>query len=145
MGTVRLAEVRDSALSLDEAFAAVSDPAAGGVCLFVGVVRDNDGGRGVTDLEYSSHPSAADRLREVAERIAAIDDVQAVAAVHRVGALRVGDLAVVCAVSAGHRPAAFDACRQFIDDLKDEVPVWKHETFIDGAATWVGLEVGAGD
>ncbi|WP_245527729.1 molybdenum cofactor biosynthesis protein MoaE [Aeromicrobium marinum] len=136
---VRLIGIRDTPLSIDEVFAAVRDPAAGGVCLFVGVVRDHDGSRDVTALEYSSHPSAADRLTEVATAVSTVDDVIAVAAVHRVGPLAVGDLAVVCAVAAGHRPAAFAACRRFIDELKDQVPVWKHETFLDGDATWVGL------
>lgn len=138
MSSVRLVDVRDTALSLDEAFEAVRDPAAGGVALFVGTVRDHDDGRDVAALQYSAHPSAVQQLREVAERIAHEEDVVAVAAVHRVGDLAIGDLAVVVAVSAAHRAEAFAAGRRLIDELKAEVPVWKHQTFGAGDATWVG-------
>ena len=137
MTHVRLADVRDSPLSLDEVFDAVRDPAAGAVVLFTGVVRDHDGDRDVTALEYSAHPSATDRLREVAERIATTEDVEAVAAVHRVGDLAVGDLAVVVAAAAGHRQAAFVAARRLIDETKAEVPLWKHQLFTAGDAEWV--------
>ena len=138
MSSVRLVDVRDTALSLDEVFEAVRDPAAGGVALFVGTVRDHDGGRDVSALQYSAHPSAVQQLREVAERVAHEEDVVAVAAVHRVGDLAIGDLAVVVAVSAAHRAEAFAAGRRLIDELKAEVPVWKHQTFGAGDATWVG-------
>lgn len=137
MTTVRLAAVRDEALSLDEVFDAVRDPAAGGVVLFVGVVRDHDDGRGVTALEYSGHPTAAQELRRVAERIGTEEDVVALAAVHRVGDLVVGDLAVVVAVAAGHRDAAFTAGRRLIDELKEQVPLWKHQVFELGEPEWV--------
>ncbi len=138
MRSVRLVDVRDTALSLDEVFEAVRDPAAGGVALFVGTVRDHDDGRDVAALQYSAHPSAVQQLREVAERVAHEEDVVAVAAVHRVGDLAIGDLAVVVAVSAAHRAEAFAAGRRLIDELKAEVPVWKHQTFGAGDATWVG-------
>lgn len=138
MSSVRLVDVRDTALSLDEVFEAVRDPAAGGVALFVGTVRDHDDGRDVAALQYSAHPSAVQQLREVAERVAHEEDVVAVAAVHRVGDLVIGDLAVVVAVSAAHRAEAFTAGRRLIDELKAEVPVWKHQTFGAGDATWVG-------
>ncbi|MCX6405490.1 MAG: molybdenum cofactor biosynthesis protein MoaE [Propionibacteriales bacterium] len=138
MSTVRLVDVRDTALSLDEVFAAVRDPHAGGVALFVGTVRDHDGGQDVSALSYSAHPSAVERLRDVAERVAAEEDVVAVAAVHRVGDLEIGDLAVVVGVSAAHRAEAFVGARRLIDELKAEVPVWKHQTFETGDAVWVG-------
>jgi molybdopterin synthase catalytic subunit len=138
MSQVRLAAVHDTPLSLDEVFDAVRDPAAGGTALFVGTVRDHDEGRDVAALSYSSHPTAAARLREVAQRVADEEDVVAVAAAHRVGDLEVGDLAVVVAVSAGHRGEAFAAARRLIDELKAEVPVWKHQTFQAGDAVWVG-------
>lgn len=137
-GPVRLLAVRDTPLSLDEVFAAVGDDAAGGTALFVGTVRDHDGGADVTGLGYSAHPSAEDELRRVAEKIAADFPVRALAAVHRVGELSVGDLAVVVAVSCPHRAEAFAACRRLIDDLKREVPIWKHQTFADGTEEWVG-------
>ena len=134
---IRLAEVRSTPLSLDEVRAAVADPAAGGIALFVGAVRDHDEGKEVTALSYSAHPSAAAQLRQVARRIADRFDVKAVAAVHRTGDLEIGDLAVVVAVSSGHRATAFEACRAFIDELKQTVPIWKHQRFAGGASEWV--------
>jgi molybdopterin synthase catalytic subunit len=134
---IRLAELRQTPLSVDEVRAAVVDPAAGGIALFAGVVRDHDHARAVTGLSYSAHPSAAAELCRVAEQIASRYQVCAVAAVHRVGDLAIGDLAVVVAVSAGHRGEAFEACRALIDDLKANVPIWKHQRFADGESEWV--------
>jgi len=134
---IRLAELRETPLSLDEVYAAVADPAAGGIALFAGAVRDHDDGRDVTALSYSAHPSAAGQLRKVAEHVAERFDVHAVAAVHRVGDLAVGDLAVLVAVSSSHRGTAFEACRALIDDLKATVPIWKHQRFAGGDSEWV--------
>jgi len=136
---VRLLDIRDTPLSVDEVWRAVADPAAGGTAVFVGAVRGQDGGRSVTDLGYTAHPSALDELRTVVAEVAAAHDVVAVAAVHRVGDLAVGDLAVVVAVSCAHRGEAFDACRTLIDELKSRVPIWKHQIFADGDEEWVGL------
>ncbi|MGZ4627949.1 molybdenum cofactor biosynthesis protein MoaE [Oryzihumus sp.] len=136
---VTLADVREQALSVDEALTAVRHPHAGGVATFVGVVRDHDHGHDVASLDYSAHPTAAQVLRGVAEDVAARHDVVRVAAVHRIGHLEVGDLAVVVAVSAAHRGAALEACRDLIDTLKETVPIWKHQLFADGADEWVGL------
>jgi molybdopterin synthase catalytic subunit len=135
---VRLIAVRESELSVDEVRAAVADPAAGGIALFAGVVRDSDHDRGVNGLSYSAHPSAAGELRRVAEAVAEKYPVIGIAAVHRVGELAIGDLAVVLAVSCKHRAEAFDACRDLIDILKASVPIWKHQRFDDGTAEWVG-------
>lgn len=135
---IRLVEIRDVPLDPAEILALVDDPAAGGATLFVGTVRDHDGGRAVTGLQYSAHPSAVARMREVAEKVAADHDVRRLAAVHRVGDLAIGDLAVVVAVSCGHRGEAFVACRALIDTLKAEVPIWKHQLFADGTTEWVG-------
>jgi molybdopterin synthase catalytic subunit len=138
VSVVRLIAVRESELSVDEARAAVADPAAGGIALFAGAVRDSDHDRGVSRLSYSAHPSAVDELRRVAEVIAEKYPVIGIAAVHRVGDLAIGDLAVVLAVSCPHRAEAFDACRDLIDILKASVPIWKHQRFDDGTAEWVG-------
>jgi molybdopterin synthase catalytic subunit len=137
VNVIRLAELRDTPLSVDEVLAAVADPAAGGIALFVGTVRDHDEARTVTRLSYSAHPSAVTELLAVAEKVAADFDVRALAAVHRVGDLGVGDLAVVVAVACPHRAEAFEACRRLIDDLKHTVPIWKHQRFADGASEWV--------
>jgi molybdopterin synthase catalytic subunit len=135
--TVRLVSLRDQPLDVAEVTAAVSDPMAGGVNVFIGAVRDHDGGQGVVRLEYSAHPTAERVLAEVAAEVAAEFDVVAVAAVHRTGVLGIGDLAVVSAVSAAHRGVAFEASRALIDRLKERVPIWKHQVFTDGTDAWV--------
>ena len=135
---VVLADIRETPLSVDEVLEAVRHPRAGGIATFVGVVRELDHGHGVEALDYTSHPSAPQVLREIAERLAAGADVIRIAAVHRVGHLEIGDLAVVVAVSAAHRGTAFDVCRELVDTLKATVPIWKHQIFDDGSDEWVG-------
>ncbi|MFJ6248823.1 MULTISPECIES: molybdenum cofactor biosynthesis protein MoaE [unclassified Streptomyces] len=135
---IKLLAIREAPLSVDEVFRAVGDDASGGTTLFVGTVRNHDGGADVDGLGYSCHPSAGAELRRVAEKVVANHPVRALAAVHRVGDLRVGDIAVVVAVSCPHRAEAFEACRMLIDDLKHEVPIWKRQTFSDGTEEWVG-------
>lgn len=135
---LRLVDIRSTPLDVAEVLDAVGDDAAGGVTLFVGRVRDHDGGQGVLGLDYSAHPTALDRLTEVCEQVAAAYDVQALAAVHRVGSLAIGDIAVIVATASAHRGTAFDASRALIDTLKAEVPIWKHQSFSDGSDTWVG-------
>jgi molybdopterin synthase catalytic subunit len=138
VNVVRLIGVRESALSLDEVNSAVADPAAGGIALFAGTVRDQDHDQRVTGLSYSAHPTAEAELRRVAEQIAVKFPVTAIAVLHRTGDLAIGDLAVVIAVSAPHRAECLDACRALIDELKASVPIWKHQLFADGTSEWVG-------
>lgn len=135
---MRLAEIQDTPLSVDEVVGSLDDDGAGGLVVFVGRVRDHDGGKSVTGLSYSAHPTALARLEEVCVKVAVQYDVRGVAAVHRVGDLAIGDLAVVVATTAGHRGSAFDASRALIDTLKAEVPIWKHQRFADGTEEWVG-------
>lgn len=135
---IRLCAIRETALDVQEVLDAVADEAAGGVVLFVGAVRDHDDARAVVGLGYSAHPTAETRLREVLEAVAGRHPVTALAAVHRVGELAIGDLAVVVAAAAAHRGQAFDASRDLIDDLKATVPIWKHQRFTDGDEEWVG-------
>jgi molybdopterin synthase catalytic subunit len=135
---VRLVDLRETPLDLDEVVAALDDASSGGVTLFVGRVRDHDHGVDVRGLEYSAHPTALEALRRVCAEVAERYDVHAVAAVHRVGRLAVGDIAVIVATTAPHRGSAFDASRALIDTLKAEVPIWKHQLFADGTEEWVG-------
>lgn len=135
---IRLVDIRDTPLSNDEVLTAVADAAAGGTVLFAGAVRDEDGGRAVVRLDYTAHPRALDQLRSVAEGVATKFPVIALAVVHRVGELQIGDLAVVLAVACAHRGEAFDAARALIDELKETVPIWKHQVFRDGGEEWVG-------
>jgi molybdopterin synthase catalytic subunit len=136
---IRLLDIRETALSSDEVLAAIADPSAGGTTFFIGTVRNHDHDRPVDELRYEAHPEALKHLRVVAERVCAQHPaVTALAAVHRTGVLVIGDAAVIVAVAAAHRDVAFAACRQLIDDLKAEVPIWKHQHFTDGASEWVG-------
>ena len=138
MDVVRLLALRDVPIDPAEVAASVDDAGAGGVVTFTGLVRDNDGGRDVTLLEYVAHPEAEAALAGVARAVATDLPVRALAAVHRVGVLQVGDVAVVVAAAAAHRGEAFEAARRLIDDLKETVPIWKRQVFTDGTEEWVG-------
>ncbi len=132
------AELRQAPLSVDEAIAHVSRPSAGGIAVFVGVVRDENDGRAVTRLEYSAYDSMAKREMEaICDEIEREIEGARVCVQHRLGSLAVGDAAVVCTASAPHRDEAFRACRALIDRIKERVPIWKREHGPDGAA-WVG-------
>jgi len=131
--------VLDTPLSIDRAVAAVSDARVGGIAVFLGVVRNHDEGRGVTRLTYTAHPTAQEQLAGCARQVAASHDVRHVAVEHRVGELDIGDVAVVVAVGAVHRGAALECCRELIDRLKVEVPIWKEQLYGDGDVGWVGL------
>jgi molybdopterin synthase catalytic subunit len=133
----RLAQVTDEPLSVTEHEAAVADKAAGAVVSFCGVVRDHDGGRSVTELEYVGHPTAPELIAEIAAEFAARPDVRAVAVSHRVGLLAIGDVAQACAVSAAHRGQAFAACADLVDEVKARLPIWKRQVFTDGQEEWV--------
>jgi molybdopterin synthase catalytic subunit len=135
---VRLVDIRETPLDVAEVMAALDDEASGGLTLFVGRVRDHDGGRDVDGLDYTAHPTALEKLREVCERIADEYDVHGLAAVHRSGSLAIGDIAVIVATTSSHRGDAFAASRTLIDTLKAEVPIWKHQRFEDGTDEWVG-------
>ena len=136
---VALVALSDAPLSVDEVLHAVRHPACGGVAVFLGVVRDHDHGDVVTALDYEAHPSAVETMRRTCDDVLARSQAVRVAAVHRTGALRVGDLAVVVAAAAPHRGQAFDACRDLIDTLKAQTPIWKHQSLGDGSTEWVGM------
>jgi molybdopterin synthase catalytic subunit len=135
---LRLVDLRETPLDVAEVVDAVGDDASGGLTVFVGRVRDHDHGVGVRGLEYSAHPTALRALRNVCAGVAEQYDVHAVAAVHRVGRLAIGDIAVIVATTSAHRGTAFEASRALIDTLKAEVPIWKHQLFADGTEEWVG-------
>ena len=117
--------------------ALVADRSAGAVVTFGGIVRDHDGGRPVTMIEYVGHPSAQAVLAEVAADVAARSDVEALAVAHRLGPLQVGEPALVVAVSAAHRHEAFAAAALLVDEVKERLPVWKRQQFPDGTDEWV--------
>ncbi|MFD1861185.1 molybdenum cofactor biosynthesis protein MoaE [Aeromicrobium camelliae] len=135
--TVELADLRDADLDLTELIALVAHESAGAVATFTGVVRDHDGGRKVTRLEYEAHPDAAAYIQASAERIVERHDGVRVAVVHRTGPLAIGDTAIVAAVASAHRREAFDAVADLVDDVKATVPIWKHQFYADGSDDWV--------
>lgn len=133
-----MGRIRSDAVSLDEVVERVSHASAGAVATFVGVVRETNEGRAVSLLEYEVYASMAEsEMARIEEELIVEHPLVRVAAVHRVGSLRVGDVAVVCAASAPHRGEAFDVCRLLIDRIKARVPIWKREHGPDGAV-WVG-------
>jgi molybdopterin synthase catalytic subunit len=134
---VRLVQVSGEPLSVELHEAAVDHPGAGGRVVFCGVVRDVDHGRRVVELEYQGHPSAQAVLASIAEEFAASSDVLALAVSHRVGALEIGDVALVAAVATAHRREAFEICARFVDEVKHRLPIWKRQVFDDGTDEWV--------
>lgn len=135
-----LFRVLTTPLDVAAAIAAVSAPDVGGIDLFLGAVRDHNDGRKVTLLEYHAYVSMAEKeMQRIAEEIQQELPGVRLAALHRIGSLAVGDLAVVCAAGAAHRGEAFEACRRLIDRIKARVPIWKREHGPDGPY-WVGWE-----
>lgn len=132
--------ISEEPILLDPVWQQVRHPGAGGVAFFVGVVRDHAEGKRVVRLDYEAHESLAEKeMRDVLKGVAERHPGVRLAAVHRVGALEVGDIAVCVAASAAHRAEAFSACREAIDRIKETVPVWKKEWGPDGEALWVNL------
>jgi len=126
-------------LSVDEALAFIADPSVGGTCVFVGTVRDAGAdGATVRSLRYESWDEVAvDRLHAIVAELHERWPVHRVALLHRTGDLDVGEASVVVAVSAAHRAEAFDACREGIEQLKHDVPIWKKELLASGEGHWV--------
>jgi molybdopterin synthase catalytic subunit len=138
MTVVLRSAVTDQPIDLTEHEELVAHHAAGAVVGFAGVVRDHDGGRAVIRLEYSAHPSAEQTLAEVVADVAEhAAGVRAIAVSHRIGTLQIGDAALVAAVAADHRRAAFETCERLVDAVKKRLPVWKHQFFADGTEEWV--------
>ena len=130
--------VSPAAIDPGDLIAAVTDPSAGAVVLFLGTVRDHAPGRSrVTTLEYEAYEEVVEqRIAAVVAEARLRHPVLVVAVAHRVGILSVGEVSVGVAVSSGHRPEAFAAAREIIDGLKSTAPIWKKETW-EGGAEWV--------
>ena len=130
--------ITEEALDARECERLVRSDGDGAVCTFTGVVRDRNDGRAVTGIDYEAYRSMAEaEMRRVADEVVAGEGVSAVAMVHRVGTLGIGEASVVVSVSAPHRHEAFTACHRAIDLLKQRVPIWKHEHGPDGSL-WSG-------
>jgi molybdopterin synthase catalytic subunit len=136
LGPVRV-EVTPDPIDIGALLASVEGSGEGAVVLFAGRVRDRTGDRSVTHIDYEAYGDMAEReMTGLADEARREHGAVRVALLHRTGRLRIGDVAVAIAVSAPHRPAAFDACRWLIDSVKERVPIWKKEHGADGSA-WI--------
>jgi molybdopterin synthase catalytic subunit len=127
-------EIVDAPIAAEAIIAAMKAGGDGAVCVFDGIVRDNTRGRQTLYLDYEAYREMAlAQMRRLAAEAVERFGVREVAMVHRLGRLRVGETSVLIVVASAHRAAAFDACRWLIDTLKKTVPIWKKETFADGA------------
>ena len=114
--------------------AAMKSGPDGAVCVFDGIVRDNTRGRKTLHLDYEAYEAMAEKqMAELAAQAIERYGVRGVTLVHRLGRLEIGETSVLIVVASAHRGAAFEACRWVIDTLKKTVPIWKKETFVDGA------------
>lgn len=130
-------KIDDQPLQTEACREFVTHDSAGGIVVFIGTVRDQTQGKAVKKLEFEAFESMAIKeMTKIAEDIVTKWDAVHVAMHHRVGTLKITDIAVVIAVSAPHRVAAFEACQYGIDTLKETVPIWKKEYFDDGEV-WV--------
>jgi MoaE-MoaD fusion protein len=134
-GDFRLSE---APLSLERAAAEVASDDAGAIATFVGTTRSRSRGRDVVRLEYEAYEGMAEaEMERIANGLRERHDVIAIAIHHRVGPVEIGETSVVIAVSAAHRAAALEACRDAIDTLKQTVPLWKKELY-EGGEEWIG-------
>jgi molybdopterin synthase catalytic subunit len=128
----------DASIDVTSILARVSGSANGATVLFLGTVREVNGGRDVTGIEYTAYRSMAEReLASIVEEAAALADSHDIAVEHRLGELAVGECSVAVAVAHPHRGRAFEAARHVIEELKQRVPIWKREHYVDGTREWV--------
>ena len=134
-GTIRLSA---DPLSLDAVVDEVRSERAGAIATFVGTTRVESRGRTVERLEYEAYEGMAEQvMAEIASRLKEQYDLCDIAIHHRTGRVDIGDPSVVIAVSAPHRQDALAACKDAIDTLKEQVPLWKKEVY-EGGEEWVG-------
>ena len=131
-GPVRLADVVDETIDVEAVRRSVADPSTGATVVFMGTTRE------VPSLEYEAYVDMArEQIAQLAARVVEEHDCVAVACVHRVGIVPLGDPSVVVAASAAHRGEAFDGARALLDAVKAQAPIWKKEHYSDGDAAWV--------
>lgn len=138
LGLVVRANVTSEWVDLAELEREVAANSCGATVAFGGVIRDHDGGREVTSVEYVAHPSAGEVIQQIAAAVAADQPDARLGVIHRVDAvLEIGDVALACAVATPHRGEAFEICRTLVERVKHELPVWKRQVLLDGTEEWV--------
>ncbi len=129
--------IANEPIDLQSIVRSVITPESGGINVFVGTTRNHAGGRSVDLLEYEAYePMALKMMHAIVEEAKERWPLHAVAVVHRLGRVEVGEVSVAIAVSSAHRKEAFEATRFLIDELKRVVPIWKREYFSDGSVEW---------
>ena len=132
-------EILDSPLPVARVMAEMKAGADGALCVFDGIVRNHTRGRETLYLDYEAYREMAlGQMGVLAEEAIGKFGVRDVAMLHRLGRLGVGETSVLIVVASAHRGPAFEACRWLIDSLKKQVPIWKKETFVDGAVWAAG-------
>ena len=130
--------ITDSPIDAARVLADCRTDASGALATFEGIVRNHNDGRPVERLEYECYKAMA--MAEggrILEEAAARFDIHRAVCTHRVGALAIGDAAVLVGVSSAHRAAAFEACQYIIDEVKRRVPIWKKEHYTDAEPQWI--------
>lgn len=136
--SVRTFVISDTPIDPARLREAMQTPQCGALVCFEGWVRDNHRGKAVQALDYQTYRELAlSEGERIMQEACTRFDIDAASAVHRVGALALGDVAVWVGVSAGHRDAAFSACRWIIDEIKARVAIWKREHYPDGVSEWL--------
>lgn len=134
-----MVELVSEKISIDKILSQIEDNSAGAVALFLGKVRDHAEGHQVTQMDYEAYPEMAlKKMTEIENEIKNRWPVKKMVMVHRTGRLQLGEVSVAIAVACPHRKEAFEACRFAIDSLKETVPIWKKEYFVDGEDWVVG-------
>lgn len=134
----------DRALDAQALAAEVAHAGAGATSVFMGTVRDSNGGRPVSGIEYTAYTAMAEReLSTIVAEAESRAPGARVVVEHRIGALEIGDASVVIAASHAHRAEAIATCSFVIEELKRRVPIWKREHYLDGTREWVHASVAA--
>lgn len=130
--------IQDRALSLDDFDAIQAFPECGGIGVFIGTVRNHHEGKAVKALKYTAYAPVAEKMiRQIEQQIQQKYAVSYVRVIHRVGALDIGEKAIIAIAYAAHRREAFAACEEAVERVKHEVPVWKEEFYQDGTSQYV--------
>ncbi|MHA8053032.1 molybdenum cofactor biosynthesis protein MoaE [Aquirufa sp. Wall-65K1] len=125
----------DQAIRLDEFYPFLQDDVAGGICLFIGTIRNKNQNKEVKSLDMEAYPPmAVKQINLLIDQAGSQWPIQKVVMAHRTGPLQIGDIAVLIGVTCVHRAEAFQACQWLIDRLKEEVPIWKNEFYEDGSS-----------
>ena len=134
--------VTDKPIDLKELVDYVSDPEAGAIASFIGTTRNNNEGRKVIALDYDGYSEMAEKeLARIGADAKTKWPICRMAIIHRLGPVQITEASVIIAVSAGHRDAAFAACRFAIEEIKKTVPIWKKEVY-EGGEIWIGTQTG---